>query len=127
MGESATTVNKPIEVVDTVLKELLDLGLQALETAMNLYAPFTAIPILKQIIDLCLSWIEEQLYTGMIAATNYVILKFETFIEKTNYLLSVADLKAAQINGDPLLIKAAKLAFADAASSLIHSDGSYKS
>ena len=126
MGANATTTNQPAEVVDVILKEALDIGMTALETALNAYVPFTALPVVKQLIDMALGWIEGQIYQAIALEGTYLVLKFQTFVEKNNYNQAVSDLKAAQIGGDPLQITAARLAFSDAASSLIHDDGSVK-
>lgn len=123
MGTSASTTNEPVAVVDTILKDALDLGTAALETALNVYVPFTALPVIKQLIDWGVGWIEGIFYTAISEDTTYLVLKFETFLEKTSYLSAVSDLKAAQLEGDPLKLQAAQAAFAAAASSLIHSDG----
>lgn len=124
MGVDATTINTPVKMVDSILKEVMDLGTAALETALNVYLPFTALPVLKQLIDAGLGWIEGIFYTAIADQGTYLILKFETLLDKTSYLSTVDDLKKAQISNDPLLLSAAEKAWANAASSFIHDDGS---
>lgn len=124
MGTNATT-NNPVEgALDVALKEALDLGFAGLETALNVYVPATALPVVKQVIDLCLGWIEGVIYKSIAEDGNYLVLKFETYIEKSNYNSALKDLEDAMASGDNLKLMAARLAFAEAASSLIHSDGS---
>jgi hypothetical protein len=125
MGTSATTTNTAATVVDTILKEALDLGMSALELALNAEVPFTALPVVKQLIDMGLSWVEGQIYAAIAEQGVYLVLKVQTAIEKSNFNQAMSDLKNAQSGSDPLVLQAAEQAFANAASSLIRSDGSF--
>lgn len=124
MTEITPPVNQPIADVNSALKSLVSLGTGALEKALNTAAPWTALPILRELIDMGIGWVTGTIYTALALETDYLVIKFQTYVEKTNYLSAVSDLKMAQAGTDPLKLKAAELAFAAAASKLIHSDGS---
>lgn len=125
MGSSATTTNQAAGVVDSVLRELVNLGTTALETAATAYVPFLGAPVVKQVFDYIVGWIGDIFYKAIALDGTYLVLRFQTAVEKSNYSQAVLDLKAAQASGNDLQLTAARLAFDKAASSLIHSDGSF--
>lgn len=124
MGTSATTTNTGASVVNAVLKEAVNLGLTALETALATYLPFTALPVIHQIIDAGIDWVGNIIYTAIANEGTFLILKFETSLEKDQFMTAATALRAAQTSGDPNALTQAEKDFAASSSSLIHSDGS---
>lgn len=124
MGATPTTENIPAEVVNAGLSFLFNLGTTAMETALNVYAPFTALPGIKQLIDMGISWVQRQIYTAIATDATLLIIKFETYLEKQNYHASQGSLQAAIASGNSAVITKAKAEFDQAIDSLGHSDGS---
>lgn len=123
MGDIPTTVNEPSRRVNQVIKGLLDIGFAGVETVLLGYAPWLGLPVVKQIFEWCAGKLEDQIYFALAEEGTYLVLKFQTKIEKTAYLASIEELKQAQDTGNADALAAARKKWADAASSFIHSDG----
>lgn len=123
MAEIIPPVDVPASIVSAGLKDLYTAGVTILETALNAYVPFTAIPVLKQLIDAGINWILTKLLTPLGQGGTILVYHFQSALEKTAYVASAGALQAAQSSGNQSVISAAQAAFDAAADKEISSNG----
>jgi hypothetical protein len=124
MSDQPTTDNTAANIVDTIIVTAAEAGEAAAEAAAFTYVPFLNYPIIKQLFEAAMDWLNQFMRKPVELGATILIIQFETAEEKFSFISATQDLQVAQTGGDPLQIQAARLAFADAASKLIHIDGS---
>lgn len=123
MSTITPPVNIPASIVSAGLSTLYTLGVGALEAALNTYFPFTAIPGVKQVIDWFINWALTTILTPIGQEATILVIQFESYLEKTNYVASAGALQAAQASGNSSVISQAQIAFDAAADKEIQSNG----
>lgn len=128
----ATTENKPAESVNTVVNDVVQAAAQAAEKAIELEietaAPVFALPVIRQLeeftVEEIVGKVADKISIGLQTVGTFVVIDTQVSHEKTGVSEALANLMIAEKSGDPAQIQKAIKAYADAQSSLTHSDGS---
>lgn len=124
MGAVPTTSNTLAGIVNGAIKAGLDGGTTTIEAVIIADVPWLGLPVVKQILEYFLGFVEKYFYTGAAnAATKLVIdMQVDSEISATN--AAFANVQAALASGDTSAIQKASTDLDAAFASIIHYDGS---
>lgn len=114
MTDIVPPTNVPVEALDTALKSLLNVGVTALETALESWEPWTGLPVIKQIIDYLIGQMASTMEKAIATEGTFLIIEFQDYLQKTAYVQSISDYRNALVSGDQLKIQAARDAWENA-------------
>jgi hypothetical protein len=115
--------NEAASFTNKVLRKAIDLGVDAALAAMATQAPWIKLPIISQVTKFILGHVGDYLYRFLAEHSTFIIIDFQTAIEKQAYLQSVDKLKAAMSAGDENEAAKAREEFKRRLADLIHYSG----
>jgi hypothetical protein len=124
MGETPKTENG----LANAINEGIVLGggavVQIAESLIIADVPFLGLPIIRQLWQAVLGFIAGYIEKALETGATFAVIDTQTAIEESNLSTALQNLIAAEKKGDPVELQAAIQAYAQAQSSLVHSDGS---
>lgn len=124
MGKTPTTVNGVATGIDSVIKAGGGILVSVVETAIIADVPWLGLPVIKQIWEALFSWICGYFIRAAEDGATFAVIDIQTGSEVSGVSSALAALVAAEKTGDASAIKKAIQDYANAQSSLVHSDGS---
>lgn len=127
MGDTPTTINKPAETVNAVLKVVVDTGINAARVAAISAEPWLGLPVISQLFSFFLGKLESYLYKTMADYATFTVIDLQTGSELQDFNNAAATLKLAQSQGDLSAITKARNDFKASLGKLVRWDGSTSS
>ena len=119
-----TTSNSAAGTVDTIIADVNTAGVQLVEKLAIADVPFLGFPIIKQIFQFALGWLDGYISKAIQLGATFGIIDIQVGAEKNALSQALLNVIAAEKTGDAAQIKAAIQAYANAQSALVNDDGS---
>lgn len=124
MGTTPTTVNNTANDINSVLKTVVDLGLNTAKAAAITAEPWLGLPVISEVFSFFMGKISGYISDALIDYATFTTIDIQTGSELSAFNAAATNLKAAQSQGDPNAISTAQDAFKRTLASLVHFDGS---
>jgi hypothetical protein len=119
VNQTAQTIGEVIAGVDSAIVEVAE------DLAIAQY-PWLGYPILKQIWQALFGYFSGLFTLAAQTGATFAVIDYQIGDEEDEISKELAAIAAAEKAQDPVALKAAIKAYADANSALLHSDGSYR-
>jgi hypothetical protein len=107
------------------VKSLSNTGVQAVEALIIADVPWLGWPGIKQAWELVLGFIASYIIKAAQNGVTFAVIDVQVDQELSALSAALKAIQDAQKSGDPIALKKAIQAYADAQSALVHSDGSH--
>ena len=124
MGDIPTATNTTATDINTIVKVAGGTIVSVAETMIIADVPFLGFPVVKQLWEIVFEWIASYFIKAAENGATFTVIDLQVSSEESGISNALAALVAAEKSGDPNAIKTAIQNYANAQSSLVHSDGS---
>jgi hypothetical protein len=124
MATIPTETNTAAGKVDAAINSAIQTAIPAVEALVYADAPFLAIPVVKQLFEALLGYLAGKFSSVLQDVGTFTVIDVQVSNEQSAVTRALATLNAAKASGDTQAIMTAEQNYANAISSLIHSDGS---
>ena len=115
--------NPAVQEGDSVVSQLVNVGIQSGATLLFTTYPVLALPGLKQLVQLSISFFSGYIVKGLQTVVAFTVIDVQVGAEKTAFNDALIALKAAQLKGDPVAIQVALKTLQLAAANLANVTG----
>ena len=124
MGTTPSSVNSVANTIDGIVQSAITGGEQAAQAYITTQVPWLEWPVISIFTNAIIGALGKSIYTQTSALVANVVIDVQVNLEKSAVASAIAQMKQAQVSGDPNDNTKANAAFDSAVAGLIHFTGS---